>query len=112
MQLDAEASFVTQDEVLAFISEGVLDAAEAVTGVRPDPIPQLTWHDAMNRFGTDKPDLRFEMELVELTSVFAETEFKAFAAAEAIKGLRVPGAAADHGRNKLDGLTDLSLIHI
>jgi aspartyl-tRNA synthetase len=106
MQLDAEASFVTQDEVLAFISEGVLDAAEAVTGVRPEKIPQITWHDALDRFGSDKPDLRFGMELVELTPVFAGTEFKAFASAEAIKGLRVQGGAADFGRNKLDGLTD------
>ena len=106
MQLDAEASFVTQDEVLAFISEGVLDAAEAVTGVRPDEIPQITWHEAMDRYGSDKPDLRFGMELVELTEVFAATEFKAFSSAQAIKGLRVPGAAADYGRNKLDGLTD------
>jgi aspartyl-tRNA synthetase len=106
MQLDAEASFVTQDEVLAFISESVLDAAEAVTGERPGEIPQITWRDAMERFGSDKPDLRFGMELVELTSVFASTEFKAFASAEAIKGLRVPGASADYGRGRLDALTD------
>ena len=106
MQLDAEASFVTQDEVLDFISEAVLDAAEAVTGERPDPIPHMTWHEAMDRFGSDKPDLRFALELVELTAVFSSTEFKAFAAAEAIKGLRVPGASEDFGRNKLDALTD------
>jgi aspartyl-tRNA synthetase len=106
MQLDAEASFVTEDEVLAFISEAVLDAAEAVLGERPDEIPRMTWHEALDRFGTDKPDLRFGLELVELTDVFSATEFKAFASAEAIKGIRVPGGAADHGRNKLDGLTD------
>ena len=106
MQLDAEASFVTQEEVLAFISESVLDAAEAVTGTRPEPIPEMTWHDALDRYGSDKPDLRFGLELVELTPVFAATEFKAFAAAEAVKGLRLPGGAAELGRNKLDGLTD------
>jgi aspartyl-tRNA synthetase len=106
MQLDAEASFVTQDDVLTFISEAVLDAAEAVTGERPPPIEHITWHDAMDRYGVDKPDLRFGMELVELTPVFAETGFKAFAAAGSIKGFRVPGAAGDFGRNKLDGLTD------
>jgi aspartyl-tRNA synthetase len=105
-QLDVEASFVTQDEVLAFISESVLDSAEAVLGERPGEIPQITWHDAMDRYGVDKPDLRFGMELVELTAVFAETEFKAFASAGSIKGLRVAGASADYGRNKLDGLTD------
>jgi aspartyl-tRNA synthetase len=105
-QLDAEASFVTQDEVLAFISEAVLDAAEVATGERPGEIPTMTWHEAMERFGSDKPDLRFGMELLEVTSVFASTEFKAFASAEAIKALRVEGAAPDTGRNKLDGLTD------
>ena len=106
MQLDAEASFVTQDEVLEFISEAVLDAAEAVTGQRPEDIPQMTWREAMDRYGSDKPDLRFGMELIELTAVFAATEFKAFASAEAIKGLRVAGASADFGRNRLDALTD------
>jgi aspartyl-tRNA synthetase len=105
-QLDAEASFVTEDEVLDFIGEAVLDAAEAVMGERPGAIDRITWHESMDRFGVDKPDLRFGMELVELTEVFASTEFKAFASADAIKGLRVPGASEDFGRNKLDGLTD------
>ncbi len=105
-QLDAEASFVEQDDVIAFISEAVLEATEAVAGERPPPIERITWHESMNRYGVDKPDLRFGLELVELTEVFAATGFKAFAAAESIKGLRVPGASADFGRNKLDALTD------
>jgi aspartyl-tRNA synthetase len=106
MQLDAEMSFATQDDVLGAISEAVLDAAEAVTGVRPDPIGRITWHDAMDRYGVDKPDLRFAMELVELTDGFAGTEFKAFAGAACIKGIRAEGRAEEYGRNKLDGLTD------
>ena len=69
----------------------MLDAAEAVTGERPPPIERITWHEAMDRFGVDKPDLRFGMELTELHRVFAATEFKAFAGADAIKGIRVPG---------------------
>ena len=93
MQLDAEMSFVSQDDVLAAISEAVLAAAEAATGERPPPIERITWREAMDRFGVDKPDLRFGMELVELTDAFAGTEFKAFAGAEAIKAIRVPGAA-------------------
>ncbi len=105
MQLDLEASFVTQDEVLAFVSEAVLDAAEAATGVRPEAIDRITWHDAMERYGSDKPDLRFGLELVELTPVFADTAFNAFKA-PCVKGIRLPGAAADWGRNRLDGLTD------
>jgi aspartyl-tRNA synthetase len=105
-QLDLEASFATEDEVLAAVDEAVLAATEAVLGDRPGEIERMTWHDALDRFGVDKPDLRFGMELVELTSTFATTEFKAFASAAAIKGLRVAGASADFGRNKLDALTD------
>jgi aspartyl-tRNA synthetase len=106
MQLDAEMSFVSQDDVLAAISEAVLAAAEAVTGTRPPEIERITWHEAMDRYGVDKPDLRFGLQLVELTDVFASTEFKAFAGAAAIKGIRVPGAAGEYGRNQLDKLTD------
>jgi aspartyl-tRNA synthetase len=110
MQLDAEMSFVTKDDVLAAISQAVVAAAEAALGQTPPPIEQITWHDAMNRFGSDKPDLRFGMELIELTDVFAATEFKAFASAKSIKGLRVDAAtypeAAASGRSKLDAFTD------
>ncbi len=106
MQLDAEMSFVDVDDVLAAISEAILDAAEAATGVRPDaPIERITWHEAMDRFGIDKPDLRFGMELVELTEVFAATGFNAFKA-PCIKGINAAGRAAEYGRNKLDALTD------
>ena len=70
----------------------MLDAAEAVLGERPPVIERITWHESMDRYGVDKPDLRFEMPLVELTPIFAGTEFKAFAGAAAIKGIGVPGA--------------------
>jgi len=109
-QLDAEMSFVDKEDVLNAISQAVLAAAHAATGVTPPQIEQITWHDAMNRFGSDKPDLRFGLELVELTAVFAATEFKAFAMAGSIKGLCVAAAtypeAAAMGRNKLDQLTE------
>ena len=106
MQLDAEMSFVDQDDVLAAISEAVLDAADAVTDERPGVIPRMTWRDAMDRFGVDKPDLRFGMELVELTPIFAATSFKAFAGAAVIKAIRHAGASATTSRNQLDSLTD------
>jgi len=106
MQLDAELSFASQDDVLAAISEAVLDAAEAVTGERPDAIERITWQEAMDRYGVDKPDLRFGMELTELTDLFGATEFKAFAGAGTIKGICATGKAEEYGRNKLDGLTD------
>jgi len=104
MQLDAEASFVGQDEVLDFISDAVAEATEAVTGQRPADFPTMTWHEARERFGSDKPDVRFGMELVELTRLFAHTDFNAFKA-PCVKGIRVPGEATTT-RNRLDALTD------
>ncbi len=104
MQLDAEASFVGQDEVLDFITRAVADSAEAVTGERPVDIPTITWLEARERYGSDKPDMRFGMELVELTDVFAQTTFNVFKAA-CVKGIRVPGGAST-GRNALDALVD------
>jgi aspartyl-tRNA synthetase len=110
MQLDAEMSFVSQDDVLENIGRAVVAAAIAITGEAPPEIERITWRDAMERFGIDKPDLRFGMELIELTALFASTEFKAFAGAACIKGIRVDAAtypeAAAYGRNKLDALTD------
>ena len=110
MQLDAEMSFVDKDDVIAMISTAVIAAAKAVTGSEPPPIERMTWHEAMNNYGIDKPDLRFAMTLVELTSVFAATEFKAFASAESIKAICVSHAdypqQAASGRNKLDALTE------
>jgi len=110
MQLDAEMSFVTQPDVLAAIGNAVTAAARAATGQDIPPIEQITWSEAMNRFGVDKPDLRFGMELHELTDIFAATEFKAFASASSIKGILVDAATypetAASGRGRLDALTD------
>ncbi len=103
-QLDVEASFVTQEDVLGFVSEAVLDAAEAVTGQRPDPIPTMTWAEAIDRFGTDKPDIRFGMELIDLSALFEGTEVKAFGA-PCVKAIVLEGGAG-LTRSKLDGLTD------
>ncbi|MDP6867823.1 MAG: aspartate--tRNA ligase [Acidimicrobiales bacterium] len=104
MQLDAEASFVSQDDVLSFISHAVSAAAEAVTGEGLGEIPRMSWQEAQERFGSDKPDIRFGMELVELTEAFTDTEFRAFQAS-CVKGIRVPGGA-DVSRNRLDDLTE------
>ncbi len=105
MQLDAEMSFASQDDVHEAIGAAVVAAARAA-GQEPGEIVKITWHEAMNRFGTDKPDMRFAMELTELTDVFAATEFKAFAGAACIKGVNASGKAEEYGRNKLDGMTD------
>ncbi|HEY5304516.1 MAG TPA: aspartate--tRNA ligase [Acidimicrobiales bacterium] len=103
-QLDVEASFVTQEDIFAFVSEAVLDAAEAATGERPAPISTMRWSDALANYGTDKPDLRFGMTLHDLSAAFAKTQVKAFSA-PTIKAMRVPGGA-EFTRSRLDALTD------
>ncbi len=103
-QLDIEASFVNQDDILAFISEAVLDAAEVATGTRPPAIGSMSWAEALDRYGTDKPDLRFGMSLHDLSSAFAATQVKAFSAST-VKAMRVPGGAS-FTRSRLDQLTE------
>ena len=103
-QLDIEASFVDQEDVLGFIEEAVAAGVEAVTGERPKPFPRLTWAEAMNRYGSDKPDTRFGMELCDLSALFTDSEFNAFKG-KGVVGLVVSGKG-EMGRNQLDGLTD------
>jgi aspartyl-tRNA synthetase len=108
MQLDAELSFASQADVLAAMTLVVAGVVREVRGVEIDAIPTMTWLDAMERFGSDKPDVRFDMELVELTHIFANTGFNAFAA-PCVKGIRVPGAGSGEGaftRKRLDELTE------
>jgi aspartyl-tRNA synthetase len=104
MQLDAEASFASQEEVLEFISVAISAAVESVTGATVGEVPRITWLEAQERFGSDKPDTRFGMQLVELTELFADTGFNAFKA-PCVKGIRVAGGG-DTTRSRLDDLTD------
>jgi len=103
LRADRQFEFSQQD-VLGFVSEAVLDAAEAVTGERPAAIPTMTWAEAIDRYGTDKPDLRFGMELVDLSPVFEGTGVKAFGA-PCVKALVLEGGAT-LTRSRLDSLTD------
>jgi len=104
MQLDAEMSFADADDVMSIIGDAVLDAAEEITGTRPAPVRRMTWHHAMDRYGSDKPDVRFGLELHDLGEVFAATAFRAFQA-PAVKGMRLPGQG-DMSRAQLDRLVD------
>ena len=79
-QLDVEASFVDQDDVIE-LAEAILTALWRLIGHEiTTPIPRMTYADAMERYGTDKPDLRFGLELTDLTSYFADTPFRVFQA--------------------------------
>ncbi len=106
-QLDMECSFATQDDVMGYVSEAVLDAAEAATGVRPPPIARMTWDEALDKYGTDKPDLRFDMQLIDLSEEFATTGVRAFSS-PVVKALLVHGVASDFTRSRLDTLTDIA----
>jgi aspartyl-tRNA synthetase len=104
MQLDAEMSFADAEDVMGVIGAAVLDAAEAVTGTRPGAVRRMTWHHAMERYGSDKPDVRFGLELHDLSEVFAATEFRAFQA-PAVKGMCLPGGG-DMSRAQVDRLVE------
>jgi len=100
-QLDVEMSFVEQDDVIA-LSERIVAALWKLVGHDVDtPIRRLTFHEAMDRFGTDKPDLRFGHELTELTSHFAQTTFRVFQAPYV--GAVVHPGGAGQTRRELDG---------
>jgi len=103
-QLDVEASFVTEHDIRAVVSEAVAQATEAVTGERPEAIEEMSWDTAIDRYGSDKPDLRFAMELVELSGVLSGTEFNAFRA-PAVRAITVAGGA-ELGRARLDALVE------
>ncbi len=105
MQLDAEMTFVDQEDVFAAISHAVANAAEAVTGERPAEFPRITWLDAQERYGSDKPDTRFGMELVELTPIFEGTEARVFQA-PCVKGIRMSGGVEALSRNQIDALVE------
>lgn len=78
-QLDVEASFVTQDDILGLMEKLLVSVFRESRGVTiPSPFPRLTWFEAMDRFGSDKPDTRFGMEITDLGGVFKDTQFKVF----------------------------------
>ncbi|MGE0226942.1 MAG: aspartate--tRNA ligase [Dehalococcoidia bacterium] len=112
-QLDLEMSFVEEEDILALI-EGLYTELAADVGPQfevPSPFLRLTYQEAMERYGSDKPDLRYGLEIADLTSLVADTEFAVFRSAiEAggrIRGIAVPGGA-DTPRRGLDALTELA----
>ena len=102
-QLDVEASFATRDDVLGFVTRAVAEATIEVAGHDPGTFDRMTWHDAMERFGSDKPDTRFGMELAELTPVFADTKARVFQA-PCVKGICLTGGAETLPRSRVDEL--------
>jgi len=100
-QLDIEMSFIDQADIIAVAEKILVDIWEDSVGYAiPTPIPHMTYKDAMNRFGSDKPDLRFENELVEVTDFFAKTPFRVFQA-DYVGAVVMPGGA-NSPRRELD----------
>ncbi len=99
-QLDIEASFVEQDDVIA-LGEQIVKDLWALVGVEvPTPIRRMTYHEAMTKYGSDKPDLRFGLELTELTEYFTDTPFRVFQAPY-VGAVVMPGGASQ-ARRALD----------
>ena len=112
-QLDLEMSFVEEEDILELMEELFTSLVETV---KPDmrvlkPFPRLRYQEAMERYGTDKPDLRFDLELKDISDIAAETSFDVFRSAiddgGKVKGIRVPGCA-HYNRHQLAELTDLA----
>ena len=106
-QIDCEMSFVDQDDVIGLFEDMARHLFKELRGVElPAKLRQMPWHEAMKLYGSDKPDLRFGMEFVELADVLKGTgEFSVFNEAAYIGGICVPGCA-DYSRKQLNELTD------
>jgi aspartyl-tRNA synthetase len=116
-QLDLEMSFVGEADVMDLVERTAIAVSEAVRPDRPiaaAPFPRLTYTEAMDRYGSDKPDVRFGMELVDLNAAVTGVEFRVFAeplaAGGAVFGIRAPGCG-DWSRKQLDELIDLAKRH-
>lgn len=99
-QLDIEMSFVDQDDVMAIGEKVIREIWSGILGHEIGDIPHLAYHDAMNRFGSDKPDLRYGLELVDLTEFFSDTPFRVFQA-DYVGAVVMPGGA-DQPRRAFD----------
>ncbi len=109
-QLDLEMSFITAEDIIAAIDGAMARLAREILGIElPLPLPRMSYDDAMERFGHDAPDLRFGMELVDVTDLAREADFRVFREAalsgERVRGLCAKGAAERYSRKGIDELT-------
>ena len=104
-QIDCEMSFVHQEDVLQTFEGLAKHLFHEVKGLDFDQFPRITWHDAMRLYGSDKPDIRFGMQFVELGDVVKGCGFSLFDNAELVVGICAPGCA-EYTRKQLDALTD------
>jgi len=108
-QIDLEMSFITEEDIFAVV-DGLMRRLFSIKGIKlPERLPVMTYQEAMDRYGTDKPDTRFGMELIDISDVVAGSEFKVFSGTIAsegqVKGINFKGGA-DLPRRKIDGYVD------
>lgn len=110
-QIDIETSFYSQEDIMDMTERMMSRLMKEVKGMDlPTPLPRLTYDEAMSRFGSDKPDTRFAMELINVSELVKDSGFKVFAAAVAnggqVKAINVKGAASQYSRKDIDHLTE------
>lgn len=108
-QMDIETSFLEPEEIQEFTENMLAKVMKETKGIEVTlPFPRISYDDAMNRYGSDKPDIRFAMELVELNDIVKDSRFKVFSGAVEnggmVKGLNVKGAADNYSRKDIDAL--------
>ena len=104
-QIDCEMSFVEQEDVLNTFEGLTKHLFKKVKGLEFDKFPRMTWHDAMKYYGSDKPDIRFDMKFVELTDLAQGKGFPVFDDAELVVAINAKGCAS-YTRKQIDALTD------
>jgi aspartyl-tRNA synthetase len=111
-QVDIEMSFASQDDIMAMMEDVMHEVMREAGHELETPLQRITWHDAMERFGSDRPDLRFGLQLVDVSPVFSASEFKVFSGAlsggGAIKAINAKGAG-DWSRGKIDALNQAAI---
>jgi aspartyl-tRNA synthetase len=114
-QVDVEASFVRRDDIISVVERLVASVCDCTLGMRPTlPLPRITWKDAMNRYGSDKPDTRFGCEIQDLSDVFTQSDFKVFRTAlekgGVVKAINAKGLA-DITTGQIEKLTETAKRH-
>ncbi len=104
-QIDCEMAFVTREDILGMFEQMVRSLFKEIKGIEFTEFPMMTYAEAMKRYGSDKPDIRFEMEFVELNEVARNKGFNVFDQAELVVGICAKGCA-EYTRKQLDALTD------
>lgn len=115
-QVDIEMSFMSQEEIIGLMENMMKKIMKEVKGLDVQlPFPRMTYQEAMDRFGSDKPDTRFGMELTDLSEIVKESSFKVFAGAVAsggqVKAINVKNGAGKYSRKDIDALTEFAAVY-